>query len=163
MTKLAGEEPLENMFKEPVKQKEFLKEEIKCEEFSLILAQWKASTARKIGHPATVAALGSQKYLTQVGVSGKESIVGKTSIIPPSVPTNPEDPENLSVQSVVSPTGEQSGLPEGKGKASVFWQAMKGKPPLTTSVVFKETAQTIEIFDRKQEIFSPKQRGKRGG
>jgi len=53
MTKSAGEARIEDMFKEPVRPKELAKEEAKCEDFSLILAKWKAQIHPGIKPPGT--------------------------------------------------------------------------------------------------------------
>ncbi len=124
MSKAAGDAQIEDVFKEPVKQKEALREEIKCEDFSLILAQWKAQSGRKLFHATVAAAAGA-----------KMSHLVRDNALPTSEET---------AQSTVVPTSAAPAVPEtghsvvagadAKGKAALFWSTLKGRPAAPTMV-----------------------------
>ncbi len=108
MAKGAGGAPLEDFFKEPTKQKEAIREELKCEDFSLILAQWKASSGRKMIH-ATAAA----------GVVPRSAV--PTGLVRDNVPPLPAEESAVPAQ-------PQTQIPSAGGKAAQFWSMLKVKP-----------------------------------
>ena len=126
MAKNAGTLLVEEVFKEPAKLKEATKEELKSDDFSLILTQWKASTSRKT---ATTGFSSSR-----IPPMAKDPPSGKVSIVPAATAdTNPTNPSAAS--QVVSNNGTESAPAVGasvvvdeKGKkATLFWSAMKNK------------------------------------
>jgi hypothetical protein len=130
MAKNVGETLFEDIFKEPLKHKENMKEELKCEDFSLILAQWKASSTRKMPHTTAPAAPGPgiPKPTGFVPTVTKEPPVAKpsaTSEVPASTP---------APQSGMVPP--EATAPEAKSTmATAFWTAMKNKTPASTALV----------------------------
>lgn len=125
MAKSAEVTQLEDVFKEPAKQKDAAKEEIKCEDFSIILAQWKASS-RKSVHPSGGISLGRPSVQPKEPfLPGKppapsiqmESAVS-TVVMPASASTTAAPP---------APSAEQLAAEDKGKKASMFWSAMKNK------------------------------------
>ena len=131
--KNVGETLFEDIFKEPAKHKENIKEELKCEDFSLILAQWKASSTRKTPHTITAPTTGVTKPTGFVPAPAKEPIIGKPSIVS-GTQTTPEVPATIPAPQSGTTTSEQP--PEAKSTmASAFWTAMKSKTPASTALV----------------------------
>lgn len=109
MAKTAGTITLNEAFKEPSKQKETDKEEVKCDDFGIVLLQWKSQVSKG----STISGGKFQphsysKYTAPNTTAGAGSIPKSTIITKPA------------------------GI-ESKNNASEFWNKMKkGKQPALT-------------------------------
>lgn len=136
MSKDSGDAQLEDVFKEPEKQKESVKEESKCEDFGLILAQWKASSGRKIFHGA----VGAKAPLPGAAKDNAAG-AGTSSVVVPEESVNGSAlaPSSASVvPQVPSPDTKRVPATAAAGKAALFWSTLKGKPAAASSTVVRE-------------------------
>jgi len=133
MAKNAGNTLLEEIFKEPIRAKESLKEEIKSEDFGLILTQWKASSSRK-SFVATTNSGKSIGGLIKPAIVPTAPLAGQepaSTILPLNSMQNPATP----TESTVQPTGTNPADEKGK-KATLFWNAMRNRGNPSAALVF---------------------------
>ncbi len=170
---------LEEVFKEPVRAKESIaKEELKSEDFSLILTQWKASTNRKaplglaggLGGAASKLLPGAGRFGEHIAAPhGKFSIVppgatavaGVASEVPgmtPAVSTVVTQPTMLPLPGSAEANGAATGTSPGHPaddkmkKATLFWKAMKDKGNQGAALVFLTSSNRIIATQKRRNI-----------